>query len=63
MAFVDCLSRMRGNSHVRFLGEGVAARPPPYPTHEEGSTPFTRSSDALSVCFGGGCVGETLLPT
>ena len=28
----DCLSRMRGNSPVRFLGEGVAARPPPYPT-------------------------------
>ena len=26
------LSRMRGNSHVRFLGEGAAAMPPPYPT-------------------------------
>ncbi len=23
---------MRGNSHVRFLGEGVAAMRPPYPT-------------------------------
>jgi hypothetical protein len=23
---------MRGNSHVRFLGEGVAVRPSPYPT-------------------------------
>ena len=22
---------MRGNSHVRFLGEGVAVTPPPYP--------------------------------
>ena len=26
------LSRMRGNHHVRFLGEGVAATSPPYPT-------------------------------
>ena len=26
------LSRMRGNHHVRFLGEVVAATPPPYPT-------------------------------
>jgi hypothetical protein len=26
------LSRMRGNSHVRFSGEGVAATPLPYPT-------------------------------
>jgi len=26
------LSRVRGNSHARFLGEGVAATPPPYPT-------------------------------
>jgi hypothetical protein len=26
------LSRMRGNSHVRFLGEGRAATLPPYPT-------------------------------
>jgi hypothetical protein len=26
------LSRMRGNHHVRFLGEGAAAMPPPYPT-------------------------------
>jgi len=25
------LSRMPGNWHVRFLGEGVAARSPPYP--------------------------------
>ena len=34
---------MRGNPHVRFLGEEVAARRPPYPTYDEGSTPFTRS--------------------
>jgi hypothetical protein len=35
---------MRGNLHVRFLGEGVAARRPPHPTYDEGSIPFTRSS-------------------
>ena len=34
---------MRGNLHVRFLGEEVAARRPPYPTYDEGSIPFTRS--------------------
>ena len=28
------LSRMKGNFHVRFLGEGVAATSPPYPTIE-----------------------------
>jgi hypothetical protein len=27
------LSRMRGNSHVRFSGEGATERPPPYPTY------------------------------
>ena len=26
------LSRMKGNFHVRFLGEGVVATPLPYPT-------------------------------
>jgi len=26
------LSRMKGNFHVRFLGEGAAATPRPYPT-------------------------------
>ena len=41
---MGCLSRMRGNLHVRFLGEGAAARPPPYPRDDEGSIPFTRSS-------------------
>jgi hypothetical protein len=35
---------MQGNLHVRFLGEGVAARRPPYPTYDEGSIPFTRSN-------------------
>ena len=34
---------MRGNLHVRFLGEGVAARRPPYPTAYDGSIPFARS--------------------
>ena len=28
------LSRMTGNCHVRFLGEGAAAMPLPYPTAE-----------------------------
>ncbi len=27
------LSRMKGNFHVRFLGEGAAAMPLPYPTN------------------------------
>jgi hypothetical protein len=40
---MDCLSRMQGNLHVRFLGEGGAARRSPYPTYDEGSIPFTRS--------------------
>jgi hypothetical protein len=35
---------MRGNLHVRFLGEGAAARRPPYPTVNVGSIPITRSS-------------------
>jgi hypothetical protein len=30
----QCLSRMRGNLHVRFLGEEVRATEPPYPTHQ-----------------------------
>jgi hypothetical protein len=29
------LSRMKGNFHVRFLGEGVAAMPLSYPTGQE----------------------------
>ena len=35
---------MRGNSHVRFLGEEMAARPSPYPTCAVGSIPIARSS-------------------
>ena len=31
----NCLSRMKGNFHVRFSGEEVAVRPPPYPTTPE----------------------------
>jgi hypothetical protein len=30
------LSRMTGNCHVRFLGEGAAAMPLPYPTRMDG---------------------------
>jgi hypothetical protein len=30
------LSRMRCKAHVRFLGEGVRATSPPYPTGPEG---------------------------
>ena len=48
---MGCLSRMRGNLHVRFLGEGVAARPPPYPTRDEGSTPSSRSSTDYFVAL------------
>ena len=40
---MGCLSRMRGNLHVRFLGEGVAVRPPPYPPCAVGSIPIARS--------------------
>src|SRR5271157_350761 len=29
------LSRMKENFHVRFLGEGAAATPPPYPTGQK----------------------------
>jgi len=43
----DCLSRMRGDSHVRFLGEGMAARPAPHPTANVGSIPITRSTPVL----------------
>ncbi len=35
---------MQGNLHVRFLGEGVAARSPPYPTRAVGSIPIARST-------------------
>lgn len=40
---MGCLSRMRGNLHVRFLGEGVAVRPPPYPTDAVSSILIARS--------------------
>ena len=46
---MGCLSRMQGNLHVRFLGEGVAARSPPYPPHEEGSIPFARSTELPEI--------------
>ncbi len=33
---------MRGNSHVRFSGEGAAEKPPPYPTYryQDGMSAF-----------------------
>ena len=41
---MGCLSRMRGNLHVRFLGEGVAVRPPPYPPDAVSSILIARSN-------------------
>ena len=44
------LSRMRGNSHVRFLGEGLAVMPSSYPIHalrEEGDLPMWSSLPAV----------------
>jgi hypothetical protein len=32
IAAASCLSRVRGNLHARFLGEGAAATLLPYPT-------------------------------
>ena len=46
---MGCLSRMRGNLHVRFLGEGVAARLPPYPPRAVGSIPIARSIPSTIV--------------
>src|SRR5574343_771341 len=43
---MGCLSRMQGNLHVRFLGEGVAVRPPPYPPRAVGSIPIARSTSS-----------------
>ena len=40
---MSCLSRMQGNLHVRFLGEGVTARSSPYPPRAVGSIPIARS--------------------
>src|SRR5437868_765665 len=34
------LSCMKGNFHVQFLGEGVAATPPPYPARMEKVSPL-----------------------
>src|SRR5271157_3284419 len=50
----ECLSCMNGNIHVRFLGEGVAATSPPYPT-----------SRWMAVASGGGSVAglSPLAPT
>ena len=39
MVLKNGLSRMRGDSHVRFLGEGMLATACPYPTQEAGTGP------------------------
>ena len=41
------LSRMTGNCHVRFLGEGAAAMPLPYPTQ-----PSICTMSAIFACLG-----------
>src|SRR5919201_3873667 len=44
--YVNCLSRVRGDSLARFCGEGVIAISPPYPTTYE-SVPFIYSAGGL----------------
>jgi hypothetical protein len=46
------LSRMTGNCHVRFLGEGAAAMPLPYPTAEVGCGGCEPSFKRLQVAPG-----------
>src|SRR5215472_12167969 len=44
------LSCMKGNFHVQFLGEGVAATPPPYPAEGHGRRQMEQSqSSGLSA--------------
>jgi len=57
-----CLSRMRGNLHVRFLGGRDTARYPSYPTSYEGSIPFTRSNSILKGPRGPFVASEAGLP-
>ena len=62
------LSRMKGNFHVRFLGEGVAAMPLPYPTWQELIVPpgqsrvGTSSAGLVSLCQTANMFG-TIIPT
>ena len=39
---------MKGNFHVQFLGEGVAATSPPYPTPGWATTPVYPAREAMS---------------
>jgi hypothetical protein len=45
---------MNGNIHVQFLGEGVAATSPPYPTGEVAIPPCYPACRCLAVASGGG---------
>jgi len=45
------LSRMKGNFHVRFLGEGAAATPLPYPTKRVANPVFTSKDPVNSGLF------------
>jgi len=40
---------MKGNFHVRFLGEGVAAMPLPYPTKQLPVTPVKKARHKMSA--------------
>jgi hypothetical protein len=42
---------MRGNSHVRFSGEGAAETLPPYPTHRYQPTTITPFSLKMAVQY------------
>src|SRR5208337_3636879 len=48
------LSCMKGNFHVQFLGEGVAATSPPYPTGEVAIPPCYPAGRCQAVASGGG---------
>jgi hypothetical protein len=52
---------MHGNVPVQFLGEGVAATPPPYPTDREGSRMADNGSILVTGAAGQlGAVGRTV---
>ena len=46
------LSRMKGNFHVRFLGEGAAATPRPYPTTVDGFDESAKGKDGGGLAQG-----------
>ena len=45
---------MKGNFHVQFLGEGVAATSPPYPTGEVAIPPCYPAGRWMAVASGEG---------